>query len=265
MKAFVPAYCALAEAAPTLELTVATYFSDLRANLAVALSLSVAAVHLDLVTAPRQLDVSLELVPDRMGLSVGVVDGRNVWRADLAKVLGLLERAKARLGQDRLVVAPSCSLMHLPVDLRLEEALDPEVRAWMAFGLQRLDELNILKTSLNEGRQAVAEAVATSAAVTRQRTLSAELGHSAVRQRTARLSPHLRHRQSPYEARKALQARRLALPLLPTTTRGSFPQTPEVRSARARHRAGAISDQEYDEVIKDYVGDAGSCGRGAAV
>ena len=116
-----------------------------------------AAVHLDLVRAPEQLDRALDLTPQGMTLSLGVVDGRNVWRTDLERALGLLETAAAQLGPDRIMVAPSCSLLHCPIDLDNETSLDAELKGWMAFAKQKLQEVAILARAINEGRAAVAE------------------------------------------------------------------------------------------------------------
>lgn len=144
LDAYRPAYDRLADAAPGVRLLVATYFTGLRRNLPMALALPVAGLHLDLVADPDQLEAALSGAPESLTLSLGVVDGRNVWKSDLEPTLGRLEAARNRLGPGRLIVAPSCSLLHLPVDLETETALDPEVRRWLAFATQRLEELCLL-------------------------------------------------------------------------------------------------------------------------
>src|SRR2546426_1176653 len=150
------AYRVLSEQAPGLKLLLTTYFDGLRDNLDTALELPVAGLHVDLVRAPAQLDALLGRWPAGRVLSLGVVDGRNIWKADLAAALATLERASARLGAERVWVAPSCSLLHVPVDLELERKLDPELKGWLAFAKQKLDEVVALTRALREGRRAAA-------------------------------------------------------------------------------------------------------------
>src|SRR2546427_202514 len=154
--AFRTAYRVLSEQAPGLKLLLTTYFDGLRDNLDTALELPVAGLHVDLVRAPAQLDALLGRWPAGRVLSLGVVDGRNIWKADLAAALATLERASARLGVERVWVAPSCSLLHVPVDLELERKLDPELKGWLAFAKQKLDEVVALTRALREGRRAPA-------------------------------------------------------------------------------------------------------------
>ena len=139
---------------------MATYFAGLGDNLETALHLPVDALHLDAVADPDQVDVAVERAPDSLALSLGVVDGRNIWRTDLEAVLSRLEDVRRSLGTDRLMVGPSCSLLHLPVDLDLEGSIDPELRTWLAFAVQRLAEISALTRGLNEGREAIAEELA---------------------------------------------------------------------------------------------------------
>ena len=155
--AFAQAYAVLREASPHLRLLVATYFAGLGENLPAALALPVDALHLDVVADPQQLEVAVGAAPDSLALSLGIVDGRNVWRTDLDEALTRLEAARRSLGSDRILVAPSCSLLHLPVDLDLEPSLDPELRSWLAFAIQRLEEVRILVSGLNDGRGAIAQ------------------------------------------------------------------------------------------------------------
>lgn len=251
-------YRHLAEAATGLHILVATYFSGLRRNLPVALRLPVAALHLDVVRGPEDLDAALSGAPETLSLSLGVVDGRNVWRANLAAALGRLEKAKAKLGPDRLIVAPSCSLLHLPLDIGQEEGLDPEVRAWLAFAVQRLEEVVLLTRALNEGPSSVADELAASAAVWQARVGSPKTHDPAVRGRLAELlktGPSSQARSARH-LRRVAQRRRLGLPVLPTTTIGSFPQTKELRLARARHRRGELTDEAYARALRAYIASA---------
>ncbi|QIA27489.1 5-methyltetrahydropteroyltriglutamate--homocysteine S-methyltransferase [Thermaerobacter sp. PB12/4term] len=249
--AFRRAYATLAQAAPGLRLFLATYFEGLRDNLELALSLPVQALHLDLVRDPGQLEQVLAAgVPPTLHLSLGVVDGRNVWRADLEAALALLERARDALGAGRLFVAPSCSLLHVPIDLNLETDLDPEIKGWLAFAKQKLEEVAVLTRALNQGRQAVAGALAASRAAVEARRRSPRRTRPEVQERLARLNPDETRRPSRAPQRRPLQRERLGLPLLPTTTIGSFPQTPEVRRLRARWRRGEIDTATYEEGIR---------------
>jgi 5-methyltetrahydropteroyltriglutamate--homocysteine methyltransferase len=246
---FAGAYGVLADAAGPLQLLVATYFAGLRDNLATALELPVAAVHLDLVAAPEQLEPALDALGPGRALSLGLVDGRNVWRADLDGVLARLRRARERLGADRVLVGPSCSLLHLPVDASVESELDPELRSWLAFATQRVEELDLCARAVADPEGAAAE-LATARAVREGRTGSTRVVDPAVRRRTAACTPEMQHRSAPYAARRAAQDARLGLPLLPTTTIGSFPQTPEVRSLRSRYRRGEIAAPQYEAELQ---------------
>jgi 5-methyltetrahydropteroyltriglutamate--homocysteine methyltransferase len=247
------AYAALAAAAPSLCLLLTGYFGGLGDNLATVLDLPVAGLHLDLVRDPGQLDAVLAERPE-LWLSLGVVDGRNVWRNDLRASLAVLRRAaEARPdGARRLMVAPSCSLLHVPIDLAQEEALDPEVRAWLAFAVQKLGEVRTLALALEEGedvpevRRALAEADKALAG----RRASARVHDPAVAARLAALTPEMTHRASPFAKRKARQAERLKLPPLPTTTIGSFPQTEAVRHARAELARGRLPLAEYEAFLE---------------
>jgi 5-methyltetrahydropteroyltriglutamate--homocysteine methyltransferase len=255
--AYPDVYARLAGVAPSLRLLIATYFTGLRRNLPVALALPVAAVHLDLVAAPDQLELAIDTAPDTLALSLGVVDGRNVWRSDLEPTLQILDGARRRLGAHRLIVAPSCSLLHLPIDLDLEPKLDPEVRRWLAFAVQRLEEVAVLTRALNDGRAAIADEFAENRAARAERAQSAKVHDPAVRRRTAQATgPSLEQRSSPFGVRKAEQARRHQLPSLPTTTIGSFPQTAEVRSLRAQHRRGKLDTVSYESSLRSFIGDA---------
>jgi len=236
-----------------LKICLTTYFDDLDENLAPIMQLPVAAVHLDLVRAPGQLDRALELAPPGLMLSLGVVDGRNVWRGDLEQAVSALEKAAARLGPERLLVGPSCSLLHCPIDLAQEGGLDDELRNWLAFARQKLQEIALLTRAINEGRNSVADALAESRQARERRRQSGRIHKPEVRQRLAGVRDDMLRRGRPYPERRALQQARLALPLLPTTTIGSFPQTAEVRKARAALKRGEWSQQQYEEFCRDEI------------
>ncbi len=247
------AYGQLREAAPELKLLLATYFGDLRENREVALGLPVDAVHLDLVRGAGQLEPALGSVPESCSLSLGVIDGRNVWRTDLARALEIVERARDALGSDRILVGPSCSLLHSPLDLDSETEFDSELRSWLAFAKQKLAEISILTRAVNEGRGAVEAELAENARILEGRRSSKRTHNPDVRSRIAALTPAMLDRPSSYADRKKIQRERLGLPDFPTTTIGSYPQTKEVRSARARNRSGRLSDEEYSAFVKSEI------------
>jgi len=231
-----------------MKLMLATYFGGLEDNLDLAIHLPVAGLHVDLVRAPQQLDAVLAKAPKSLLLSLGVIDGRNVWRADLAALLDRLEPIAA---QRDIVLAPSCSLLHTPVDLALERKIDPEIAQWLAFAVQKVCELATLKRALNEGRDSVADDLAASSAAAAARKTSPLIHDAAVAARLAGVIPADRERRSPYPVRAAAQAEALALPAFPTTTIGSFPQTAAVRRARADHNRGTLDDAAYNRFLRE--------------
>ena len=242
---FAAAYAELAQAGP--KLLVASYFGALDDNLDLALSLPVAGLHVDLVRAPGQLPQLLAGAGDKL-LSLGLIDGRNVWRADLAAALALAQQAVAALGPERIQIAPSCSLLHVPMDLDAETELDGELKSWLSFAVQKLAEVATLSRALNG--QDVAIELAANARAVAGRAASARIHDPAVKTRAAAVTPADLRRASDYPARQRAQAARLGLPAFPTTTIGSFPQTAEVRRARADHRKGLLTDGAYDAFLK---------------
>jgi 5-methyltetrahydropteroyltriglutamate--homocysteine methyltransferase len=194
----------------------------------------------------------VDWLPPHKQLSLGVINGRNIWRTDLEKTLDWLEPVHEKLG-GRLWLAPSCSLLHVPVDLASEEKLDPEIRSWLAFAVQKLDELNTLALALNHGRDAVRKALADSALAVASRKTSERVQNPSVRARTAQISPTLGQRRSPYPERIKAQQKRLGLPRFPTTTIGSFPQTRDIRQTRLRFRKGELTEADYTARIREEV------------
>ena len=244
------AYGYLAERSGGAKILVATYFAGLDDNLPTALALPTHGLHLDLVRAPGQLAAALAQWPAGRVLSLGVVDGRNVWRTDLEAALPMLERAAQRVGSEFLWVAPSCSLLHVPIDLDQETRLDPELVGWLAFAKQKLGEVATLTRGVREGRPAVAAALESSRRATAARRASPLTHHAPVRQRVAAVTDADLRRASPYLERRT---RQLALPLYPTTTIGSFPQTAEVRAARRKFTGGQMNAADYDRFIEEQI------------
>lgn len=246
--AFRRAYAALAEVdAPQRLLT--TYFGALGDNAALAAQLPVEGLHVDLVRAPQQLESLLPLLPEQRALSLGVVDGRNIWRADLDAALSLARRA----GERARWLAPSCSLLHVPTDLALERKLPTPLRQWMAYAKQKIEELRLLADVLG-GDERAAQDLAAAASARAARLASPLLRNAQVRKRLAAVEPAMTRRHAPYPQRAQVQAQRLGLPLFPTTTIGSFPQTAQVRRARAEHKAGKLDDAAYQAFLEQETG-----------
>ena len=243
-RAFTRTYAKLGRAGPKIML--ATYFGGLENNLSLAASLPIAGLHIDLARAPEQLDAVVKAVPHNRLLSLGVVDGRNIWRADLA---ALLDRLEPLAAQRDLVLAPSCSLLHVPVDLQLESRLDDELKQWLAFAVQKIEELDLLRRALANGRESVAAELAASARATEARKTAARIHDRTVSERIAALTPDMRERRAGHAERVKTQSEVLNLPLFPTTTIGSFPQTGAVRKARAEYNRGVLDGKKYDAFL----------------
>jgi len=246
--AFERAYNLLQQPLPKKLLT--TYFAGLEDNLGLAANLPVDGLHIDLVRAPEQYPTILDRLPAYKVLSLGVVNGRNVWRCDLEKALDVLRHAHERLGA-RLWVAPSCSLLHSPVDLGREDQLDAELKGWLAFAVQKCAEVAGLARALNApDAPEVQAALAASRAVQEARARSPRIHNPAVQQRLAAVTPADSRRASPFAARIEQQRARLDLPAFPTTTIGSFPQTGAIRLARQAYKLGKLSETDYVEAMQ---------------
>nr|WP_289072682.1 5-methyltetrahydropteroyltriglutamate--homocysteine S-methyltransferase [uncultured Halomonas sp.] len=239
-----------------LKLLVATYFGSLGDNLPLATRLPVEGLHIDAVRAPEQVAGVIDRLSPQQVLSVGLVDGRNIWRADLATLRERLLPLKVRLGK-RLWLAPSCSLLHVPVDLRQETELDAELLNWLAFARQKLDEVVTLARLIDnratpEDEQRLSDATRALDA----RRESPRTRQPAVGERLAAVTSADSQRQSPYVERTQAQRRLLALPLFPTTTIGSFPQTDAIRAARRAFKAGELSQTDYEAKMREEIAHA---------
>ena len=253
--AFETAYEALADAAD-LDLHVATYFGGLEDNLPTALNLPIDALHLDLVRGDGQLDAALHHgVPDDLSLSLGLIDGRNVWRADLDALLETVETATRALGTDRVLVGPSCSLLHVPVDLDTEPALSDEMKQWFAFATQKIEEIVALSERANGNEEATEALFAKSRQAREARAQSDWINDAAVQDRVAGIDASMTERDAPHASRRPLQRDALDLPTLPTTTIGSYPQTDDVRRMRAKYKKDEISREEYEDFIEEQIAD----------
>jgi len=244
-------YGALAGASARPKIMLQTYFGSLGSSWDAVMALPVDGVGLDLVRTPNNLeDLLAKGFPDGKVLNAGIVNGRGVWRTDLDAALGTLERIAEKLGRtDGLAVSPSCSLLFLPHDVRLETGHAAEVLADLAFADQRLEEVHTLAKGLNTGRDAIREELEADRARLEARRQSAA-HHAATQERLRALTEADYQRATPFGERIRQQQERLRLPAYPTTTIGSFPQSGEVRAMRARLRSGKITAEEYDAWVK---------------
>lgn len=240
---------------PNLYIILASYFECYGKNLETVLGLPVQIIHLDLIRCPSQLEdiLASSFVQTKKQLSLGVVDGRNIWKNDFESSLALIDKAVDRIGRDRLWIAPSCSLLHVPCDLDLEtdeKNLPVEVKQWLAFAKQKLQEVVTLKELSNGENTETANTTwqANRSAMQSRRT-SRLIHNDAVKQRVSAITKKDAQRDHPFTIRKQKQQEALGLPLYPTTTIGSFPQTAEVRSWRAKFKSGELSLGQYDELI----------------
>ncbi|MDB2414960.1 5-methyltetrahydropteroyltriglutamate--homocysteine S-methyltransferase [Rickettsiales bacterium] len=253
--AYKAAFDALSKAS-NLNITLATYFGDLRGNLDVTVNLPVNAIHFDLVRAPNQLDDVLAKIPGDKSVSLGVVDGRNIWKNDLNKSLETIEKAKAALGSDRIIVAPSCSLLHSPADLEFEVKLDAELKNWLAFAKQKLSEVSVIANAARDGKDSVAAELEENQKAIDSRKSSALIHNDEVKARAANVSDDVLKRNSEFKTRIQTQKSLLNLPLLPTTTIGSFPQTADLRAVRRQFKNGTINREQYDAEIASRIDEA---------
>ncbi|MES1929082.1 5-methyltetrahydropteroyltriglutamate--homocysteine S-methyltransferase [Salinisphaera dokdonensis CL-ES53] len=247
------AYAKLAQV-DGIKIMVANYFGQLADNMELFTSLPVAALHIDAVRGLKEAEVVAARLDDEKYLSVGIIDGRNIWKTDLERALATIETVKGEIGAERLIVGPSCSLLHSPVTLRSETKLDDEFKNWLAFAEEKLDEIvfianaadsKIDKTMLAANKQAMAD-----------RADSARIHDAAVKRRAEAAADKDMQRGAPYADRAASQHAKLDLPAYPTTTIGSFPQTQEVRKARAAHKKGSLPDAEYDAFLEEKIAEA---------
>ncbi|MBI3728322.1 MAG: 5-methyltetrahydropteroyltriglutamate--homocysteine S-methyltransferase [Burkholderiales bacterium] len=247
LDAFILSYNALAQNTPKVLLS--TYFESVQDRATLLHALPIAGLHLDLVRAPQQLATLLVNWPQGRVLSAGVIDGRNIWRADLTALLASLQAAHAQLG-DNLWLAPSCSLLHVPVDLASETKLDAETLTWLAFATQKLDEVVALKQALNGNADKVTHQFKAADRAIASRRTSVRIHNPIVQKRLAAITEQDVTRHNAFKQRIGQQHQRFALPLFPTTSIGSFPQTKTIRQARATYKRGDLSHLEYLEAMR---------------
>lgn len=245
-------YAEIRKRFPKLKFIVASYFDGLKDNTSLAVSLPVNTLHVDLARNPEQLDDILNVIPDSLSLSLGLVDGRNIWKNDYEKSLFFIRKAVEKLGSERTFIAPSCSLLHSPCDLDFETSLNPEIKNWLAFAKQKVKEVVTLKelASGTENEQ-IFEAFEENKKAIESRRTSSLIHNNEVKQRANAVTEKDAQRTNTFKIRKKEQQEVLQLPLFPTTTIGSFPQTTEVRSWRAKFKKGELTAEQYDTLLKE--------------
>ncbi|KAH3676283.1 hypothetical protein WICPIJ_009158 [Wickerhamomyces pijperi] len=249
--AFKTAYEFFAAKSGLPEITLATYFGTVIPNIEAVKSAPVAAIHVDLVRAPEQLEGVIAALKPEQKLSVGVIDGRNIWKADAAAASAIAQAAISKLGADRVVVATSSSLLHTPVDLNNEKKLSAEIKDFFSFATQKLDEVVVV--AKNVSGEDVSEALAANAASVKARAESSITNDAAVKQRVTEITDKLGRRASPFVERIQEQEKVYKLPLFPTTTIGSFPQTKDIRINRNKFAKGELSPEAYEKFIESEI------------
>ncbi|PWN67181.1 5-methyltetrahydropteroyltriglutamate--homocysteine S-methyltransferase [Chryseobacterium oncorhynchi] len=249
---YITVYSELRKQFPTLKFIVATYFDGLKDNLSLAASLPVNVLHIDLVRNPEQLEEVINSIPENLSLSLGLVDGRNIWKNDFEKSLAFINKAVEKLGSERVLIAPSCSLLHSPCDLDFETNLNPEIKNWLAFAKQKVKEVVNLKelASGTENQDIINDFEENKKAVSSRKT-SSLIHNNIVKQRAEAVTEEDSQRKNSFQIRREEQQKALQLPLFPTTTIGSFPQTAEVRSWRAKFKKGELTAAQYDTLLKE--------------
>ena len=250
------AYSELKRYAPNLKLLVATYFSDIRENLSLAKELPISGLHLDLIRGPSQLDNVIKALPDHLVVSLGVIDGRNIWKSDLNKIIQMVSSVIQEIGEDRIFIAPSCSLLHSPVDLDSENDMDDEMKSWLSFAHQKLEEICIVSQTLTSGVTTPTLELEKNMQNMESRKSSPRIHKPKVKSRVLDIGESDLTRTNNFPVRKAAQQTVLSLPKFPTTTIGSFPQTPEIRKARADYKAARIDQGTYNDFLKEEIANA---------
>lgn len=255
--AFKPAYEKLAKLGDKIpKLVLTTYFGDIVHNVDVlANTKELYAVHVDLVRNPEQLETIIAAIGPKQILSLGVVDGRNIWKTNFKRAIEIVETAIQKLGKDRVLVATSSSLLHLPHTLDSEKKLDAEIKDWFSFAVQKAAEVVIIAKAVTDGPASVRERLEENAKSIESRSTSKHTNDPKVKDRQAKISEEMFNRISPFPIRIAQQQKSLGLPKFPTTTIGSFPQTKEIRIQRNRFTKGEITAEEYEKFIEKEIQD----------
>jgi 5-methyltetrahydropteroyltriglutamate--homocysteine methyltransferase len=249
-------YDYLATVDSRLKILFTTYFGSITHNLDVISSgLHIQGLHIDLVRAPGQLKQVIGAIGPTTLLSLGIVDGRNIWKTDLKAAIALINEAAEKVGKDRIFVASGSSLLHTPYSIANEKLLDPEIKNWFSFAIEKCKELAVLANVINHGQDAEKEFLGANAKAIESRRTSSLTNDAAVKKRLEEITAELLKRKSGYSTRKEAQKAKLHLPLFPTTTIGSFPQTKEIRQARNKLGKKEITEEQYESFIEKEIQD----------
>lgn len=255
--AFKPAYEKLAGLGDKIpKLVFTTFFGDVVHNVDILSAVhALYAVHIDLVRNPEQFDTVIDALGPEQTLSLGVVDGRNIWKTNLKRAIETVENAIQKLGKERVIVASSSSLLHTPHTILSEKKLDVEVKDWFSFAVEKATELVIIAKAVTDGPASVREQLESNAKCIEDRATSKHTNDAKVKERQANITDDLYNRKSPFPIRISQQQQKLNLPKFPTTTIGSFPQTKEIRIQRNRFTKGEITTEEYEKFIEKEIQD----------
>ncbi len=236
----------------SLKLLLTSYFGELQENLQLACNLPVDGLHIDAINARNEVSRVIDWLPSHKILSLGVINGRNIWKTDLSETLNWLAPLHERL-QTRLWLAPSCSLLHVPVDLENEQKLDGEIKSWFSFAIQKLDELAILASALNKGEDSVKKQLSENKTAIDSRKNSSRVHNQGIKNSVLEITNEMGNRQSTYKERANIQHKKLDLPFFPTTTIGSFPQTGEIRQVRKDFKTATLTEEQYRIAMQNEI------------
>jgi 5-methyltetrahydropteroyltriglutamate--homocysteine methyltransferase len=255
-EAFGPAYKKISSLKNAPKIVLATYFGDVVHNIKIFEHLKdLYAIHIDLVRNPEQLETVIGVLGPQQVLSAGVVDGRNIWKTNMKQAIEKVETAIQKLGKERVIVATSSSLLHTPHTLASEKKLDPEVADWFGFACEKAVEVAVIAKAVTDGPASVRSELEANAKSMEARASSKRTNDSAVKERQSKVTEQMHNRSSPFPTRIAEQQKSLNLPMFPTTTIGSFPQTKEIRIQRNRFTKGEITAEEYEKFIEKEIQD----------
>ena len=245
---FIPTYNSFAKDSPKILLT--SYFSSAYPNFNILKKINVTGIHLDLInTKSEELNKILKNFPMNKFLSAGLINGRNIWKNNLFKSIECIKKIKKKINDDKLIISSSCSLLHSPVDLNKEQKIDSRINDWLSFANQKLDEIVFLQKYFNSNLLNKSEYLTNNKISVKKREQSTLIHNKNVKKRMKSISPRMLKRNNNYFLRKMIQDE-LNLPLFPTTTIGSFPQTNEVRKSRLKFKKKEITQKSYESFLK---------------
>ncbi|CAG8570667.1 3312_t:CDS:2 [Funneliformis mosseae] len=250
---YTSAYNVLTKVSPKLKILIATYFERIGTNIDFIIDTPINAIHIDLVRSPGQLEPILKRLPSTVSLSLGLINGRNIWTANLDDALAEAQKAVTALGSERVFIAPSCSLLHTPHSVQNEKKMDSEMLGWLSFAVEKIHELVIISKALNCGVDSVQAELDVNRKSIQSRRTSSRIHDPIVQEKMKSLTPDMFKRKTPFRERQQKQKQKLGLPLFPTTTVGSFPQTKEVRSIRAKLKKGDVTLAQYDDFMNKEI------------